>query len=89
MGNASQARQLAAEALSLEPGRDVRALAALTFARVGDVAQAQKLIAELDHEFPLNTIMQGYSLPTIRAAIELGKERPGQGDRGVAGCDSL
>jgi len=37
------------------------------------VAQAQKLMAQLDREFPLDTIMQGYSLPTIRAAIEVTK----------------
>ncbi len=78
IGNAAEARQLAAQALSLEPGRDVRAVAALTFARAGDVAQAQKLVAQLDHDFPLDTIMQSYSLPTIRAAIELSKNNPGK-----------
>src|SRR5208337_2803164 len=43
-----------------------------------DVAQAQKLVGQLDREFPLDTIMQGYSLPTIRAAIELTKNNPGK-----------
>jgi tetratricopeptide (TPR) repeat protein len=70
-GNAMAARQNAMTALSLAPGRDVRTLAALALVRAGDVAQAQKLANGLDRDFPQNTIVQGYWLPAIRAAIEL------------------
>ena len=49
---------------------------ALTLARAGYVAQAQKLIGKLDREFPRSTMMQNYSLPAIRAAIELRKNKP-------------
>ena len=45
-------------------------------ARNGDVVQAQRLTGELNQSFPLDTMMQSYSLPTIRAAIELEKNNP-------------
>jgi len=70
-GNAAQARKVAAQAMALSAGRDVQILAALTFARAGDPAAAQKLADQLDRESPLDTMIQGYWLPTIRAAIEL------------------
>jgi len=70
-GNTSSARQDAMVALALVPGREVRSVAALALARAGDAAQAQKLADSLNKEFPQNTIVQGYWLPAIRAAIEL------------------
>jgi len=76
VGNLAQARQQAAEALALSDGRSVRVMAALAFARAGDAAQAQKLAEKLDQEAPLNTIVQGYWLPSILGAIELSKNRP-------------
>ena len=39
-------------------------------------AQAEKIAAKLDAEFPRNTMVQNYWLPTIRAAIELQKNNP-------------
>jgi eukaryotic-like serine/threonine-protein kinase len=71
VGNPSSARQDAMAALALVPGRDVRSVAALALARAGDAAHAQKLADSLNKEFPQNTIVQGYWLPAIRAAIEL------------------
>ena len=76
IGNASRSKKAAAEALALNRGRDVTVAVALTFARAGETVQAQKLAEELDKEFPLDTLMQGYALPTIRAAIELRKNNP-------------
>jgi tetratricopeptide (TPR) repeat protein len=70
-GNPSSARQKALEAMALVPGRDVRSLAALALARAGDTVQAQKLAESLNKDFPLNTIVQRYWLPSIRAAIEM------------------
>jgi len=43
----------------------------LALGRAGQSAQAEKLVAQLDAEFPRNTMLQNYWLPTIRAAIEL------------------
>jgi serine/threonine protein kinase len=72
-GNLGSARQnaLAALALAPAPGRDIRSVAALALARAGEAAQAQKLADGLDKDFPQNTVVQGYWLPSIRAAIEL------------------
>ncbi len=70
-GNAAEARQMANEALALSPGRDVRIAAALTLAELGDAAQAQKIAEQLNVELPLDTIIQSYWLPSIRATLSL------------------
>ena len=70
-GNAAEAREMAREALGLAPGRDVRVAVALTLAELGDAGQAQKMIDQLNAELPLDTIMQNYWLPSIRATMSL------------------
>ena len=72
-GNPAEARQMAAEALAISPGRDVRIAAAMAFAASGDAAQAQKLADKLNVESPSDTILQSYWLPSIRATIALQK----------------
>ncbi len=78
IGDRTRALPAAAHAMALMPGRDVRVMTALTLARSGKIPQAQKLVDQLDRDFPLDTMMQGYSLPTIRAAIELENHNPGK-----------
>src|ERR1700728_2893190 len=75
-GNKQQARAAANAALKLGPDRDVKAEAALALARAGDAAGAEKLAAELEKTFPLDTLVQTFWLPTIRAAIALEREDP-------------
>ena len=75
-GNREQARADADAAMKLAPNYYVRAVAALALARAGDTARAEKLAAELDKTFPLNTLVQRYLLPTIRAAVALGRKDP-------------
>jgi serine/threonine protein kinase/tetratricopeptide (TPR) repeat protein len=75
-GNREQARADADAAVKLAPNRDVRAMAALALARAGDTAGAEKLAAELDKTFPLDTMIQRYRLPTIRAAVALERKDP-------------
>ncbi|MGA2904466.1 MAG: winged helix-turn-helix domain-containing protein [Candidatus Korobacteraceae bacterium] len=75
-GYGSQARDDADAALKLAPNRDVRAMAALALARAGDTTGAEKLVAELDKTFPLDTLVQKYWLPTIRAALALERKDP-------------
>ena len=70
-GNRKQAIAEAHAALKLAPNRDVRAMAALALSRAGDTAGAEKLAAELDRKFPLDTLMQRYWLPTIWAAAAI------------------
>ena len=75
-GNRKQARSEANEAVKLAPNRDVRAMAALALARAGDTSGAENLSAELDKTFPLDTLVQRYWLPTIRAGIALERKDP-------------
>jgi DNA-binding winged helix-turn-helix (wHTH) protein/tetratricopeptide (TPR) repeat protein len=77
-GDREQARAEAHAALKLAPNRDVRAMAALALARAGDSAGAEKLAAELDKAFPLDTRVQRYWLPTIRAAVARERQDPNQ-----------
>ena len=78
-GNAREASQQAQAALSLAPGRDVRVLAAMALARAGQTSEANKLADGLNHEFPLDTTVQGYVLPSIRAMLALNREDGKQG----------
>jgi tetratricopeptide (TPR) repeat protein len=75
-GNRDLARVAAASALKLAPNRDVRAMAALVLARAGDTAAAEKLAAVLDQTLPLDTLVQRYWLPTIRAAVAIERKDP-------------
>jgi tetratricopeptide (TPR) repeat protein len=70
-GNAAPARQAAAAAIALAPGRDIKVLAALALARAGEAGQARALVQELERDFPSNTVLTVYWLPTIRATLEL------------------
>jgi eukaryotic-like serine/threonine-protein kinase len=45
-------------------------------AQSGDSAVAEKLAAELDRNFPSDTLVQKYWLPTIRAAVALYQKNP-------------
>ena len=75
-GNREEARAEANAALKLAPNRDVRAMAALALARADDTARAEKLTTELDKTFPLDTLVQRYWSPTIRAGIALERKEP-------------
>ena len=76
VGKREQARAEANAALKLAPNHDVRAVAAMALARAGDTAEAEKLAAKLDKTFPLDTRVQRYWLPTIRAAVALRRKDP-------------
>ncbi len=71
IGNIVSARQFAREASSWSSTKDAEAMVALVLARAGDSAEAQKLVTKLNQEFPQDTLMQHYTLPTVRAAMEL------------------
>jgi len=77
-GNREKARTEANAALKLAPNRDVKTMMALALTRAGDTAGAEKLAAELDKTFPLDTLVQRYWLPTIRAAVALERKHPNQ-----------
>ena len=80
LGNSAEASKQADAALSLAPGRDVRVLAAMALACAGKTAEATKLADSLNQEFPLDTLMQSYVLPTIRGLLALDR---GPGERAL------
>jgi tetratricopeptide (TPR) repeat protein len=88
-GNREQARTEAHAAVKLAPSRDVRAIAALALARAGDTAGAEKLAAELDKTFRLDTLVQRYWLPTIRAAVALEHRDPNRAIELLKGAGTI
>jgi serine/threonine protein kinase/tetratricopeptide (TPR) repeat protein len=66
-GDGTEARRLLSQALVLSPARDVRIAAATTFAALGEAAQAQRLVDQLNADSPADTLIQNYWLPTIKA----------------------
>jgi hypothetical protein len=75
-GNRERGIADATAALKLAPNREVQAMAALAFARAGDISAAEKLAAELKKTYPLDTLVQKYRLPAIRAAVALQRKDP-------------
>jgi eukaryotic-like serine/threonine-protein kinase len=75
-GNTAQARSETAAALALASTRDVQILAAIALARAGDFDRAQMMVDNLQKQNPLHTMINGYFLPTIRAAIEINRKNP-------------
>jgi eukaryotic-like serine/threonine-protein kinase len=78
VGNLVLAKQEIAAALALSSGRDVKIAAALASARAGDVSRSQALAEELEKDYPTNTFIKVYWLPTIHAATDLSKNDSAQ-----------
>jgi eukaryotic-like serine/threonine-protein kinase len=76
LGEISSARQGAKAALGLSSGRNVKIVAALTLARIGDASQAKALSDELRRDYPSNSLIKFYWLPTIDAAVQLHANNP-------------
>jgi tetratricopeptide (TPR) repeat protein len=77
-GNGERARQQVKAGLTIASTRDVQIVAALTLASVGDVARAQAMAEELNKQFPVNTLLSHYWLPSIRAYVEIRRRNPAQ-----------
>jgi eukaryotic-like serine/threonine-protein kinase len=76
-GNATEARQISAEALKLAPAsQGVEVEAALAYAMAGDTARADSLAQELGKRYPLDTQVQSLWLPAIQAQVALDKKNP-------------
>ncbi len=75
-GNAARAQEQSASALALASTGGVQSFAALALARAGDSVRAQKLADQLQKQYPLDTMINGYWLPTTRAAIEINRNHP-------------
>ena len=76
-GNATDAKQAAAEGLKLSPtSQSVDVEAALAYAMAGDTARAKSMAQDLNKRFPLDTQVQSLWLPAIRAQAELNRKNP-------------
>jgi DNA-binding winged helix-turn-helix (wHTH) protein len=63
-------------ALALSDGRNVKVLAALALARIGDTDQSELITKQLQSDNPRNTAFTQYRLPSIKAAIALSQGNP-------------
>jgi len=76
-GNITAARQQFAAA-GHSNSRDGMVTAAVAFAATGDSSRAEKLADQLNLQFPSDTIIQSYWLPTLRAMLALNRKNPQQ-----------
>lgn len=76
VGEVSEARKGVASALALSQGRDVKTVASLALARIGD-PRAEELARELARDYPKNSLLKLYWMPTIEASLELNRGNSG------------
>jgi eukaryotic-like serine/threonine-protein kinase len=72
-GNTDRARQDVDRAFVLGRSRDIRVQAALALAIADSSVAAQKMADELARDFPVDTMIQNYWLPTIRAFVAINR----------------
>jgi eukaryotic-like serine/threonine-protein kinase len=77
-GNFQEARWEVKQGLALAQSRDAQTVAALVLARAGEAQQAQSMADDLAKNFPVNTQLKDYWLPSIRAAIEIDRHHPAE-----------
>ena len=76
-GNAKEARDIAAEALKLQPeSRAVKLETALALAMAGDTTRTESLEQDLAKHYPLDTLIQSLWLPTIDARLAIVSKKP-------------
>jgi len=84
-GFTTEARQPINTSLALYDDQASRAEAARVFARIGDTARAEKLIADLSKDAPFDTLLTQVKLPIARALLDLQRNQPAQA---IAALDS-
>ena len=76
-GNVMDAKREAVQGLKLYPAsHGVKVESALALAMAGDTAHAESLAQDLNKRFPLDTQMQSFWLPTIKAQLALTRKNP-------------
>ncbi len=73
-GNVRRTQQAATGSLSAAANPSVKAQTAISLAVAGRTAQAGIIADQLNGAFPLDTMMQSYSIPTIRAAAVMDED---------------
>jgi serine/threonine protein kinase/tetratricopeptide (TPR) repeat protein len=76
VGNIIPARREATDAVRKGLDPDGQLAMALVFARAGDIEQAGKLGDAVSQNAPLDTVVQNYCLPSIRATMKLNQHDP-------------
>jgi DNA-binding winged helix-turn-helix (wHTH) protein/tetratricopeptide (TPR) repeat protein len=77
-GNDREARLAVEEGLKLASTRDSQMLAGVVLARTREDSRAEGIAANLAKQFPQNTELRHYWLPSIRAAIQLNRKNPSE-----------
>ena len=75
-GKVVQARKTQDQALQSKLDRNQRMVLALSLVRSGRIEEAERLANEVSQEAPLDTIVQKYLVPTVRAAVKLQQHDP-------------
>jgi tetratricopeptide (TPR) repeat protein len=75
-GRLVQARRTEDQALQRKLDRDQRMTLGLSLARSGRAEEATRIADEVSKEAPLDTIVQKYLVPTVRAAVKLQQHDP-------------
>jgi serine/threonine protein kinase/tetratricopeptide (TPR) repeat protein len=78
LGNREEARRQTELGRSMTEDKNIRGLAALALARIGDSSHAEKLIADLAKEYPTDTVLNKGGLAVARAAVDLQRKQPAQ-----------
>ncbi len=85
-GNYDQARKYAGEGMKTAPdSKDVRALAAVIYARIGDAEKVRKITDDLRASYVSNVVMQKAWLPVVEAQTALDKKQNAQAITLLAG----
>jgi eukaryotic-like serine/threonine-protein kinase len=75
-GRAIEAHKAQGRALQSKLERGQRMILALSLARSGRTDEAERIADEVSQEAPLDTTVQKYLVPTVRAAVKLQKHDP-------------
>ena len=78
LGHAAQAKSDAAAALNHSNTEEVRADVGVAFAMAGDNETSEGIAAKLAKQNPLDTLLNMYWVPTIRAAVLLNHNHPSE-----------
>ena len=78
LGYSDVARQEISEVLPQPEDRDVSVQTALALAQIGDTQKAQKMAEDLGRDFPQDTLVVAFGLPTIRALADLKRDHPAE-----------
>ena len=76
LGYLDRVRQKVAVVLDQNKSQDIQILVALALALAGDSRRAEALAGAVEKQAPLDTVINRYWLPTIRAAIQLDHNNP-------------